>query len=105
MTAIPPQLDPQTDRPSKAILAVGRTESVLNAIGAKLVGVLMAIFFGHLLYLEVRSTAPSNARLALMAVPTFFGLAMLATDAFVATIKGVGGALSPFLPAKFGGKS
>ena len=106
MTAIPPTVpDPQTTRPSVAVIAVSHTEVILNQIGSKAVAVIACGFFGHLCWLEAKSAMPSNVRLALVAVPTFFCVAMLSTDAFVATIKAVGSALAPYLPAKFGGKS
>ena len=106
MTALPPTVpDPQTTRPSKAILAIGHTESILNQIGAKVFALLCCAAFGHWTFLEIKSATPSNFRLGLFAVPTFFFAAMVMTDPVVNTIKALGGALAPYLPAKFGGKS
>jgi len=95
--------DPQTARPSKAVIAVSHAEVVLNTILSKLVALVGLAIFSHLTFLETKSAAPSNVRLAVVAVPAVLCLAMLSADLMTATIKSVGGALQPFLPAKFGG--
>jgi hypothetical protein len=105
MTAIPPTLpDPQTDRPSSAVVLVGHAGAVVNTIAAKLVALLGLAIFAHLTFLETKSVTPSNVRLGLVAVPACVCLAMLCTDLLTATIKQVGGAVSPYL-GKFGGKA
>ena len=81
------------------MIAVAHTESVLNAFVSKFAALCFGVFFGYLTFLEAKSAEPSNVRLALCAVPTFFCLAMLCTDAFFNVIaKAV-----PFLPAKWRG--
>lgn len=105
MTAIPPTIpDPQTDRPSSAVVLVGHTETLINTIVAKLCGVLLFGGGAYLAYLEAIKPEPRTAQLALVVGVSVLGLGMAATDPLVNTIRSVGAALSPYL-GKFGGKA
>ena len=106
MTALPPTVpDPQTTRPSTAVMAVAHTESFLNQLPAKVFAFALFVVFAHLAWVEAKSAEPSNFRLGLMVIPAVLFAAMLTTDLMTNTIRSVGGALAPYLPAKFGGKS
>lgn len=75
-----------TARPSVAVIATAHTESILNTVWSKVVALVGAVAFGYCTFLEVKSAQPSNVRLALVAVPTLFCIAMLSTDTFFAVL-------------------
>lgn len=98
MTAIPPTIpDPQAGRPSTAVVVVAQAETFLNQLPAKIAALVFGLFFARLTMVEATSAEPSNIRLALGAVPTFFCLALLCTDSVVGLVQ----RLAPFVPAKW----
>ena len=75
-----------------------RLDALANSLITKLVGIGMALFFGHLDYLEVVKTRQSIASISIFSGLAVFGVALALTQPFVSTAKSIIVVVGPYIP-------